>query len=74
MDQARTAVGKMVQNLEKHQQHLQREAKMVQLQIEAGNLAPRLDGNAATNPSLLSIVDVRLHAQNLPTHLQTGLH
>ena len=42
--------------------------------IEAGNLAPRLDGNAATNPSVLSIVDVRLHAQNLPTHIQTGLH
>ena len=38
MDQARTAVGMMMQNLEKHQQHLQREAKVVQLQIQAGKL------------------------------------
>ena len=42
--------------------------------IEAGNLAPRLDGNTATKPSLLSIVVVRLHAQKIPTHIQTGSH
>ena len=38
MNQAYTAVGKMVENYEERQKHLQREAKLVQLQIESAKL------------------------------------